>query len=424
MSRRHPLLHRIKRFWTTLGPGLITGASDDDPSAITTFSQAGARYGLATLWIAILAYPILAVLQEICARIGIVTGKGLTGVVKTYYPKWILYVLIGLSCPAFLFNIGADIAILGEVGHLLFGAIPSLYCSIGFTILLFMLMLWLPYKRLVAVMKYVCLILLVYVIVPFFTSQNAGSIIRHSLIPSFHFDKNFLLIVIGLTGAIISPYIFFWQTSSEVDAMSATQPGKKKTMELSFLLMRKDILAGAFFAVLIMYYAILTTGTILHDQHIYNIATIKDAALALKPLSGKLSYILFSIGIIGTGFLIIPVLSSSVSYIITEAFNRGSGFSQSPGEVKLFYVIIGIAMCFGISMHWLGISPVKALLFTTILYGLITPFLIAIILHISNNKKIMGEFCNRRLSNITGIIALSLMLVSVILVVCLMFLKK
>ncbi|MFI5188101.1 MAG: divalent metal cation transporter, partial [Chitinophagales bacterium] len=140
--------------------------------------------------------------------------------------------------------------------------------------------------------------------------------------------------------------------------------------------------------------------------------------------SGKLSYILFSIGIIGTGFLIIPVLSSSVSYIITEAFNRGSGFSQSPGEVKSFYVIIGIAMCFGISMHWLGISPVKALLFTTILYGLITPFLIAIILHVSNNKKIMGEFCNRRLSNITGIIALSLMLASVILAVYFMFLKK
>jgi len=424
MSKHLPPLQRIKRFWQTLGPGLITGASDDDPSAITTFSQAGARYGLATLWLAILAYPILAVMQEICARIGIVTGKGLTEVVKSHYPKWVLYVLVGLSCPAFLLNIGADIAIFGEVGHLLLPAIPAVYCSIGFTLLLFTLMLLLPYKKLVAVMKFVCLILLVYIVVPFLTSQNSGLIIWHSLIPSFSFDKNFLLIVIGLTGAIISPYIFFWQISSEVDAMSATQHVKKKPSKISFLLMRKDILAGAFFAVLVMYFVILTTGTILHNRHIDNIATIKDAAIALRPLSGKLSYLLFSIGIIGTGFLIIPVLSSSISYIIMEAFNRGSGFSKSTGEVRLFYIITGIAMCFGVLMHWLGINPVKALLFTTILYGLITPFLIAIILHISNNKQIMGEFCNHRISNIAGIITLLLMFASIILLGYLIFFKK
>ena len=172
MSRQHPFLQRLKRIWKTLGPGLITGASDDDPSAITTFSQAGARYGLTTLWMAILAYPILAVLQEMCARIGIVTGKGLTGVIKAHYPPWILYILIALSCPAFLLNIGADIAVLGETGNLLFPAIPALYCSIGFTVLLFILILLLPYKKLAAVMKFICLSLLVYVIVPFFTSQK------------------------------------------------------------------------------------------------------------------------------------------------------------------------------------------------------------------------------------------------------------
>jgi NRAMP (natural resistance-associated macrophage protein)-like metal ion transporter len=410
MSKRYRILQRINGFWKTLGPGLITGASDDDPSAITTYSQAGARYGLATLWMAVLAYPILAVLQETCARIGIVTGQGLTSVVRAYYPKWVLYVLVALSCPAFLCNIGADIAILGEIGHLLFSFIPALYCSIGFTLLLFLLMLLLPHKRLAAAMKFVCLVLLVYVIVPFLISQHAGSIIRHSLVPSIYPDKEFLLIVIGIIGAIISPYIFFWQTSSEVDAISIDRSGTKKTVERSFLRMRKDILAGAFFAVLIMYYIILTTGTILHRQHIYNISSIKDAAMALKPLSGDLSYILFSIGIIGTGFLIIPVLSASISYIITEAFDHKSGFGQSRGEVKLFYIIIGTAMFLGISMHWLGISPVKALFFTTILYGFVTPFLIAIILHISNNKKVMGEFCNSRASNVIGFVALVLML--------------
>jgi NRAMP (natural resistance-associated macrophage protein)-like metal ion transporter len=414
MSKQYPFLIRIKRFWKDLGPGLITGASDDDPSAITTFSQAGASFGISTLWIAILAFPVLAVLQEMCARIGIVTGKGLTGVIKAYYPKWVLYSLIALSCPAFLLNIGADIAVLGDAGNLLFHNIPALYCSIGFTLLLFILMLLLPYKKLAAVMKFICLSLLVYLIVPFFTSQKIGSIIHHSLIPTFHFDRDFLLIVTGLTGAIISPYLFFWQTSSEVEEMTSANIENKKIKKHIFTLMRKDILAGAFFAVLIMYFIILTSGTILHDNNIYNINSIKDAALALKPLAGNLSYLLFSIGIIGTGLLIIPVLSTSISYILTEAFNRKSGLKNKPSEARLFYVIIAVAMCLGIAMHWLDISPIKALLLTTIIYGITAPFLISIILLIANNKKIMGEFCNNRLSNITGLIALFLMLATVI----------
>ena len=414
MSRHQTIYNRLQRFWKTLGPGLITGASDDDPSAITTFSQAGAQYGVSTLWMSLLAYPILAVLQEMCARIGIVTGKGLTGVVKTYYPKWILYFLIGLSCPAFLLNIGADIAVLGEAGNLLFPAIPSLYCSIGFTVLLFILIVLLPYDKLATVMKYICLSLLVYLIVPFLSPQNFRSVVWHTLVPSFHFDKEFIMIVTGITGAIISPYLFFWQTSSEVDAMAASDTGKPRTLTYTFRLMRKDILSGAFFAVLIMYFIILTTGTILHNHHIIHIDTIKDAALALQPLAGNLSYLLFSIGIIGTGFLIIPVLSASISYILTEAFDRASGLNKTPREAKLFYVIIAIAMCLGIGMHWLHISAVKALLLTTLLYGITTPFLIAIILHVSNNKKIMGAAQNNLFSNIVGLIALTLMLATVI----------
>ena len=422
MSRHQLFYHRLQRFWKTLGPGLITGASDDDPSAITTFSQAGAKYGIATLWMAILAYPILAVLQEMCARIGIVTGKGLTGVVKTYYPKWVLYLLIILSCPAFLLNIGADIAVLGEAGNLLFPHIPSLYCSIGFTILLFLLILLLPYEKLALVMKYICLSLMVYLIVPFLSPQNFRSIVWHTLVPTFHFDKNFILIITGLTGAIISPYLFFWQTSSEVETMQASDTGKPRTLTYTFRLMRKDILSGAFFAVLIMYFIILTTGTILNSHHVTQIDTIKDAALALQPLAGNLSYLLFSIGIIGTGFLIIPVLSASISYIFTEAFGRQSGLNKTPGEAKLFYVIIAMALCLGMGMHWLHISAVKALMLTTLLYGITAPFLIAIILHISNSKKIMGASRNNILSNTIGWIAFVLMLATV-LVLTYFFLK-
>ena len=411
MTRQTPF-QGLKRIWKTLGPGLITGASDDDPSAITTYSQAGAKYGLTTLWTAIIAYPVLAILQEMCARIGIVTQKGLAGVIKTYYPPWILWVLIVLSCPAFLLNIGADIAILGETGNLLFPKIPALYCSIGLSAILYILILLLPYKKLAAVMKLICLSLLVYTIVPFLSLQNPALIFRSTWIPRFQFDKDFVLIIIGITGAIISPYIFFWQASSEAEEMAAGCLRGKRIKQYSFLLMRKDILAGAFFAVLIMYFIILTTGTILHDHGVRNIETVKDAALALRPLAGKLSYILFSIGIIGTGFLIIPVLSTSISYILLESFGGKPGPVKTPKEGRLFYVIIAVAMAFGISMHWMHINSVKALLFTTMLYGITAPFIIGIILHIANNPKIMGEFRNNRISNFVGVITLLLMLCS------------
>ena len=406
---------RLRRFWKALGPGLISGASDDDPSAITTFSQAGARYGLSTLWVAILAFPVLASIQEMCARIGMVTQKGITGVVKAHYPKWVLYVLIGLSCPAFVLNMGADISVLGETGNLLFPQIAPLYCSIAFTLLLLLLMIVLSFKRLAQVMKFVCLSLVVYVAAPFFYPQHFIAIFKSSFIPSFHFDKPFLLVVTGLTGAIISPYLFFWQTSAEAeeaeeDAHTVNQPIKRKF----FIAMRKDIVTGAFFAVLIMYFVILTTGTVLHDNYIYEISTVKEAAAALKPLAGNASYTLFSIGIISTAFLIIPVLSGSVSYILSEAFNWKSGFNKSFSEAKEFYIIIIIAMFIGIIMQVLHINAVKALLFTTIIYGVTAPFLIAIILHICNNKKIMGKYANHRKANIPGVVTLILMLATLV----------
>jgi NRAMP (natural resistance-associated macrophage protein)-like metal ion transporter len=416
-------LHQAKRFWKTLGPGLITGASDDDPSAITTFSQAGAGYGLTTLWMAVLAYPILAIIQEMCARIGIVTGKGLTSVVKYHYPRWLLYTLILLTCPAFLLNIGADIAILGEAGNLLFPRLPSIFCSIGFTVFLFTLILFLPYRKLVHAMKFICLILLVYMVVPFLTHQKMEFILKNTLIPSFRFDKDFILIVTGLIGAIISPYLFFWAASSEVEALEPIDQGNKAIKRYTFLLMRKDILSGAFFAVLIMYFIILTTGTILHDHGIRNINNIRDAAAALKPLAGNLSYLLFSIGIIGTGFLIIPVLSATISYIFMEAFNFKAGLSKKPGEARLFYFVIGISMCFGVAMHWLHISSVRALLLTTILYGITAPLLIGIILHVANNVTVMGRYRNNRISNISGILILLLMLTNLLTLGYFMFIR-
>ncbi|KAA9038119.1 divalent metal cation transporter [Ginsengibacter hankyongi] len=403
----HP--SQLRKFWKALGPGLISGASDDDPSAITTFSQAGARFGLSTLWVAILSFPVLATIQEMCARIGMVTKKGIAGVVKAHYPKWVLYVLIGLSCPAFLLNMGADISVLGETGNLLFPHIAPLYWSIAFTLLLLLLMIVLSFQRLARVMKFVCLSLVVYVVAPFFYHQDLSSILKHSFIPSFHFNKTYILLITGLTGAIISPYLFFWQTSSEAEedrVADINKPVKRKF----FRAMRIDIITGAFFAVLIMYFVILTTGTVLHNNDIYEINTVAEAAVALKPLAGNVAYILFSIGVISTAFLIIPVLSGSVSYILSEAFNWKSGFNKSFGEAKEFYIIIIVAMCLGIIMQLLRINAIKALLFTTVIYGIIAPFLIGIIMHICNNKKIMGQHINKITSNLIGMVTLLLML--------------
>ncbi len=405
---------RFRTFLKALGPGLISGASDDDPSAITTFSQAGARFGLSTLWLSILALPILAFIQEMCARIGIVTKQGISGVVKKHYPKWVLYVLIVLSCPAFLLNMGADISVLGETGNMLFPSIPPLYCSIIFTGILFIFMITFSFKTLARVMKFACLSLLLYVIVPFLTPLNINHILAQTFIPTFHFTKEYLLTITGLTGAIISPYLFFWQTSTEVEQMETKEDIDKPRVQKTFMKsMRVDIISGAFFAVLIMYFVILTTGTVLHNNKVYEINTVKDAASALSPLAGNLSHILFSIGIIGTVFLIIPVLSGSISYILGEAFNWETGFNKSFTEAKEFYVIIFLAMCVGLGMQLTGIGAVKALLFTTAIYGVVAPFLIAIILHICNNEKIMGKYRNNTLSNTIGLITLLLMILSV-----------
>lgn len=414
MSNQKTFFGRLNRFWKTLGPGLITGASDDDPSAITTFSQAGARFGLSTLWMALLAYPILAAIMEMCARIGIATNKGITGVVKSHYPRPVLYIMVVLSCSAFLLNIGADISVLGEAGNLLFPSIPPVYCSVLFTLLLLLLMLILSYKRLAVVLKLLCLSLAVYFIVPFLSPQHALLILKNSFIPTIKFDKELLMILTGITGAIISPYLFFWQTSTEVEEMENKGNQTKRGRRFFFLAMQKDIFVGAFFAVLIMYFIILTTGSVLHDNHIYRIGALKDAAAALMPLAGRLSYVLFSIGIIGTGFLIIPVLSGSISYILSEAFEWKGGFSKSFKEAKEFHIMIVISMGIGISIQLYGISSVKALLFTTTLYGIIAPLLIGIILHICNSKKIMGNYCNKPISNVIGWTAFVLMILTVV----------
>jgi NRAMP (natural resistance-associated macrophage protein)-like metal ion transporter len=398
---------KLKRFWKIIGPGLITGASDDDPSGIATYSQAGAAFGLQTLWTAILAFPLMAAIQQMCARIGLVTSQGLTGTLKKHYPRPILYLMLVFSFPAIVMNIGADIAGMGAVGNLLFPSIDSTYFSVFFTVLLLGLIIYLPYQKIASVLKYLCIVMLVYFIVPFLYKQDFSAIVEATFIPTIIINKEFLLILVGILGTTISPYLFFWQASVEVEEMKhkrAIIVNKKIIHE-----MQQDVDFGMTFSGFVMYFIILTTGTVLYSAGIHKIDTVEEAALALKPLAGDLAYVLFAVGVIGTGLIAIPVLSGSLSYIFTETFGWEQGLDKKFHEAKGFYVIISISLMLGLSLNYIGISPIDALIYTAVLYGITAPVLIGIILHISNNREIMGEYVNTRLSNILGIAALIIM---------------
>lgn len=412
MTQKKSILSKLTNNWKKIGPGLVTGASDDDPSGIATYSQAGAAFGLSTLWTAIIAFPLMAAIQQMCARIGLVTSQGLTGTLKKHYPRPILYLMLLFSFPAKIMNIGADIAGMGAVGNLLFPTIEANYFSVVFTIILLGLIIYLPYQKIASILKYLCVVMLVYFIVPFLYKQDFVAIAKATFIPTIKFDKNFIAIIVGILGTTISPYLFFWQASVEVEEMKNRKHlivNKKIIHEIN-----QDVDFGMTVSGFVMYFIILTTGTVLYNSGIHQIDTVEQAAMALKPIAGNLAYLLFAIGVIGTGLIAIPVLSGSISYIFSETFGWEQGLDKKFHEAKGFYVIIAISLILGLSMNYIGISPIQSLIYTAILYGLTAPVLIAIILHISNNKKIMGTNVNGKLSNFLGFSALIIMSVAAI----------
>ena len=411
---------KIKRLLNILGPGLITGASDDDPSGIATYSQAGAKFGLATLWTALITFPLMAAVQEMCARIGVVTSQGLTTNIRNNYPKAILYLMILFTFPAVILNIGADIAGMGAVGSLIFPSIPSYFFTIAFTGILMVLIIYLPYQKISAILKYLCAFLLLYLIVPFLVKQDWGDIAKHTFIPTIKFNKEFISILVAILGTTISPYLFFWQATMEAEDIRH----KKRRLIVDKRMIQKmdvDVDFGMFFSNLVMFFIILTTGTVLFKGGITEISSVEQAAKALEPLAGKLSYLLFALGIIGTGLLAIPVLTGCLSYMLSETFNWNGGLDKKYYQAKPFYWVIIISLLIGLAINYIGINPIQALLYTAILYGVTSPVLIALILHISNNKKIMGEFTNGKWSNILGAIAFLLMTISAALLIYFQF---
>ena len=421
MKSTKPTTNKFSRFWKILGPGLVTGASDDDPSGIATYSQAGAAYGLSTLWTALITFPLMASIQEMCARIGLVTSHGLAGTLKSNYSKPVLYLMLLFSFPAIVMNIGADIAGMGAVGNLLFPSIHATYFCIGFTILLLVSIIYLPYQKIASVLKYLCLVLLVYLIVPFLYKQDWIAVLKATFIPSIKFDKDFISILVAILGTTISPYLFFWQANMEVeDKKQKHLMVNKRVIDE----MKKDVDFGMLFSNVVMFFLILTTGSVLFNGGIHQIDTVEQAAQALKPLAGNFAYLLFAVGVIGTGFLAIPVLSGSLSYIFTETFGWKQGLDKKFHQAKGFYIIIAISLILGLLLNYMGLSPIKALIYSAILYGLTAPVLIAIILHISNNKKIMGKHTNGKMSNILGFAALVLMSAAAVVLVYMQLTEK
>ena len=400
---------RLKKILSTLGPGLITGASDDDPSGIVTYAQAGAQFGLSTLWTALLTFPLMAAVQGMAARIGMVTSQGLTGTLKMHYPKVVLYSMIVFCFPAVILNIGADMQSMGAVANLLLPAIPTFAFCIVFTLILLIVIIRYSYQRMASLLKWLCLGLLLYLIIPFLVHPDWAAVARHTFIPSIRLNKEFLSILVAILGTTISPYLFFWQATMEAEDMEHAKSKRIFVDKRMLDDMKTDVNSGMFFSNLVMYFVILTAGVVLYGAGVKQIDTVEQAAHSLRPLAGQLSYLLFAIGVIGTGFLAIPVLAGCLSYILAETFNFSKGLDKKFYQAKPFYGMIIVSLLAGLCLQFLGITPVQALLYTAILYGLTAPVMIAVILHIGNNKKIMGKHTNSVFSNVLGVLTFLLM---------------
>jgi Mn2+/Fe2+ NRAMP family transporter len=321
--------------------------------------------------------------------------------------------MLFFSVPAVILNIGADIAGMGAVAHLIIPQVPVFAFSILFTGLLLFVIIRYSYQKIAAIMKWLCLVLLLYMIVPFLTKPDWGAVLKHTLIPEIHFNKNFIEIIVAILGTTISPYLFFWQTTMSAEDINQNP----KTIIVNRYFLSKvstDVYFGMGASNVVMFFIMLTTGVVLYSAHITQIDTVEQAAKALEPLAGKTAYLLFTIGILGTGFLAVPVLAGSISYMMGETFGWKVGLEKRFGRAKAFYATIIISLLIGLSIDFIGISPIQALIYTAILYGITAPVLIVMVMHIGNNKKIMGEFTNAKWSNILGVLTFILMTVSAI----------
>ncbi len=403
------LLKALKRFLKGCGPGFITGASDDDPSGIATYSQTGAQFGFSQLWLTILTLPFMIAIQEMCGRIGLVTGQGLSGVIKKHYGRPLLYGAVAILLLANTINIGADLGAMASALGLVI-PLPFVVLLILITVVTLALEIFVSYHVYVKYLKYLALSLCAYIVTVFVVKLDWRVVATSTLIPHFVWSREYLFNIVALLGTTISPYLFFWQADEEVEEeidhkkITAFGEGIPHITKRDITNMKNDTVVGMFFSNIITFFIIVTAASTLGANGITSINTATEAAEALRPLAGNFAFILFTIGIIGTGLLTVPVLSGSASYAIAEAMGWKSGLYRKLSEAHGFYGIITLATLVGLLVNFVGIPPFKMLYYTAVLNGVVAPPLMILILCLANNKKVMGRHTNSALSNTFGII--------------------
>jgi NRAMP (natural resistance-associated macrophage protein)-like metal ion transporter len=405
-----------------LGPGLITGAADDDPSGIATYSQAGAQFGYNMLWTVLFTYPLMVGIQMVSARLGYITGKGLAANVKAVFPRPVLYGIVGLLLIANTINIAADIAAMGEALRLLLGGSAHLY-SVCFGVLCLVLQVYLRYETYVRYLKWLTLALLSYVAVIFTIHVHWDTVIGEMVLPRLTLDHNTITMIVAVFGTTISPYLFFWQAAQEMEDLRAinarnggtsTLPHASDVARRQMRRIRWDTYVGMGFSNLIAFFIILSTAATLHVAGIVDIQTSAQAAEALRPLGGATAFLLFSLGIIGTGMLAVPVLAGSAAYAVSESFDWQSGMDRKLPEAMGFYGIIGIATIGGVGLTFTHLDPVRALLWSAEINGIIAVPIMAIMMILASRQDVMGDFVIRPRLRRLGWVATGVMAVTVV----------
>ena len=406
MKRAQPVeASTLKRAFRILGPGLITGASDDDPSGIGTYSMAGASLGFVTLWAMTLTLPLMIVVQYICGKIGLVSGRGLAGVLKRHYSRtWLYPAVIGLII-ANTINAGVDIAAIAAAINI-FAPIPILALVFPVAGIILVVQVWGSYRLISKTFKWLTLTLFAYVGAALLATRNWGPVIKATFVPTFRYDNQYLTTLVAILGTTISPYLFFWQASEEVE--EEINMGRKRLRqrkgasnpELKSLMM--DTVVGMILSNVVSYFVILASASTLHAAGRTNIQSASEAAEALRPVAGNAAALLFALGIVGSGFLAVPILTSSAAYAVAATFSFKYGLNEKPSRAKQFYIVIAVSTIVGVLINFVGVNPITALFWTAVINGVLAPPMLLLIMLVARNKRVMGTRINNRVSNLVG----------------------
>jgi NRAMP (natural resistance-associated macrophage protein)-like metal ion transporter len=411
-----PKQNRVELFFADLGPGLITGCADDDPSGISTYSMTGAVFGYGLLWTALLSFPLMVAVQMMCGRLGMVTGRGLAGVVRRRYPKWVLWSACALLIVANVVNIAADLGGMADATQMLTG-VNSLVWTPLYTALIVGFLFWSSYRQIARIFKWITLVLLAYVVTAFFAGVDWHQALLATLLPHPVWSHEYLEVLVGILGTTISPYLFFWQASEEVEeerAMGRNLAQRKGATDAELRALRVDVTTGMFASNFIMYFIILTTAATLHAHGIVKIDTARQAAEALRPLAGNAAYLLFTLGLIGTGMLGVPVLAGSCAYAISEAAAWRGSLEKKPRGARKFYTVLGVAMAMGLAIDYAGLDAVKMLFWSAVTNGVLAPPLILLILLLTSDRNVMGSRVSSRTERSLGWVTFVVMTVAAI----------